>query len=150
MIQTGITKKPRLTCMVPVGGVECRVETTLNVYGCTAAQHMLRKVLCEGTHLVVEVVEGECVIVPKPVIQGYRNFAEIILLEHVLVPDNQFYDSKLLREGRIDREIKRSILRVVDRVDVSLCDRCLLPIAEDRDDDKSANHSRKETRSRSG
>ena len=102
------------------------------------------------TYRVKEIIKRVRIIVSEPVIQGYRNFAEIILLEHVLVPDNQFYDSKLLREGRIDREIKRSILRVVDRVDVSLCDRCLMPIAEDRDDDKSANHSRKETRSRSG
>ena len=88
-------------------------------------------------------VETECPILPsvligEPVLEQESNFAEILLPEHVFVPDNELEDTELVGERKVDRKIKRGIFGVVDWINCSLGDGCLLARVEHRYNDKTA------------
>ena len=51
--------------------------------------------------MVIYVVERVRPVVPEPVVEGDRNFAEVLLRERVLVPDDEFEDAELVREGYV-------------------------------------------------
>ena len=89
------------------------------------------------TYRVKEIIKRVGIIVSEPVIQGYRNFAEIILLEHVLVPHDELDDAKLVREREVYRKVERGVLGVVRRVDGALGHMCLVLRPQQRDDDDS-------------
>ena len=83
------------------------------------------------TYNVPGLVETECPILPsvligEPVLEQESNFAEILLPEHVFVPDNELEDTELVGERKVDRKIKRGIFGVVDWINGSLGDGCLL------------------------
>ena len=62
----------------------------------------------------------------QPVFEWQRNFAEVFLPEHVLVPDDELRNAKLVGERRVDQKIERGIFGVVDGIDCPLRDWCLL------------------------
>jgi len=54
-----------------------------------------------------------------------RNFAEVFLLGHDLIPYDELEDTKLVDEREVGREIEHGIF-VVDRIDSPLCNGRLL------------------------
>ena len=94
------------------------------------------------TYDVARLVETErpilpAVLISEPVLEWECNFAEILLPEHTFVPDNELEDTKLVGEGKVDREIKGGIFWVVDWINGSLGDGCLLARVEHRYDDET-------------
>jgi hypothetical protein len=94
------------------------------------------------TYDVPRLVETERPILPavligEPVLERESNFPKILLPEHIFVPDNELEDTKLVGERKVDREIKCGIFWVVDRIDGSLGDGCLLARVEHRYDDET-------------
>lgn len=73
----------------------------------------------------------------EPVLEWYGDLAEVILLEHIFVPDHQLNDSKLIGKGEIQRIFESGILWIVDRVACALGNRCLVSYTEDRNHDES-------------
>ena len=49
--------------------------------------------------MVIYVVERVWPVVPEPVVEGDRHFAEVFLRERVLVPDDEFEDAELDRKS---------------------------------------------------
>ena len=65
------------------------------------------------------------VLIGEPVLEWESNLAGIPLPEHIFVPDNE-----LVGERKVDRKIKGCIFGVVDRINGSLGDGCLLARVE--------------------
>ena len=89
------------------------------------------------TDLIIHIVERVRVSVPEPVFQGNPRLSEVILLEHVFVPNDELDDPELIREREVDGEVKRRILRVVRGIEGALRDRGLVAVPEEGDDDES-------------
>lgn len=61
---------------------------------------MLRSNLLRGTitHLVLGVAECEGIPIPEPILEGDGDLTEIVLLEHILVPDHQLNDTEFISQ----------------------------------------------------
>ena len=62
------------------------------------------------------------VLIGEPVLQRESNFPEILLPEHIFVPNNKLEDTELVGERKVDRKIKGGIFGVVDRINGLLGD----------------------------
>ena len=135
--------KPSLSWMVPVGGVDVRVETTLRDIGCSdidmqgARNRRKRSTSADGreggggtgTHSIIGIVEGEGASIAKPVLERKRDLAEVVLPEHVLVPDDELDGAELVGEREVDGKVERGLIGVVDRVESAFERGGLLPFA---------------------
>ena len=73
----------------------------------------------------------------EPVLEWYGDLAEVILLQHIFVPDHKLNDSKLIGKGEIQWIVESGILWIVDRVACALGNRGLVSYTEDRDHHES-------------
>ena len=83
------------------------------------------------TYDVPRLVETErpvfpAVLISEPVLEWESNLAGILLPEHIFVPDNELEDTELVGKRKVDRKIKGCIFGVVDRINGSLGNGCLL------------------------
>jgi hypothetical protein len=81
-------------------------------------------------------VEGKLPIV-EPVLEGKGDFAEVLFLEHILVPDDEFDDAEAIGKGEEDGKVERGVFGGIDRVDGSLGDGGLVAIVEEARDDEA-------------
>lgn len=130
--------KPSLSWILPDGGVELRDDCRLRaiIFQCARDQFWASRGAARMTHGVVRVVEGERAAIAEPVLQRDSGLSEVVLLEHVLVPDDELNDTEAVGEGKIDREVERRILRVERRIYGALGDGSLLAVAQDGDNNK--------------
>ncbi len=83
------------------------------------------------THLITQVLKPKRIPVPKPILERDPRLAQILLLEHILVPHHKLDDAQLIREREVDGEIKRRVLRAIRRVQSALRDRSLVLVPEE-------------------
>jgi len=76
-------------------------------------------------------------LISEPILERQRNFAEVFFREHVLIPDDELEDAKLVGKREVDRKFERGIFGVIDGIDSPLRDGCLLARAENRYDDET-------------
>jgi len=60
--------------------------------------------------------------------------AQMIVFDHVLVPDDKLERSKLVHKRRVYWEVERRVLRFIDGIEVALAHRRLEVLAQNRDD----------------
>lgn len=77
------------------------------------------------------------VAVAEPVLEGDVRLAEVLLAEHVLVPDDELDDAEAVGEGEEDGEVKGSVGRCPRGVDRLLHDGRRVPVAEERHQDEA-------------
>jgi hypothetical protein len=82
-------------------------------------------------------------LLDEPIIQRHRNFAEILLLKQILVPNDNLNDSDLVGKRQVDWKIEGGILRAVDRIEGPFDYRSLLAVIKDGHDDKAAQVNQK-------
>lgn len=71
--------------------------------------------------------------VDEPIIQGHRDFAEVVFLEQILVPNDELDNSDLVGKGEVDGKIERGVLWIVDWIESAFDNRGLLAVIEDGD-----------------
>ena len=81
------------------------------------------------------------VLLSQPTLEWKRKFAEVFLLEHILVPDDELEDAKLVDEREVDRGVERGIFGIVDGIDSPLHE-LLLARVEYQYDDKTKQNLR--------
>ena len=84
-------------------------------------------------YLIHRVVEKDGLAL-EPVLDGQGDFAEVVLPERVLVPDNKLESAHCLSEREKDGEFESGILRGIHGVECSFDIRGLLSFAKKRDD----------------
>jgi hypothetical protein len=93
--------------------------------------------VCIQTHLIIGVIKRIDPLLPEPIIQRQHDLAQILLLEHILVPNEELDDAKFIGEGEVEREIKCSIFGQVDGVGVAFENWGVEAGAEEGNDDES-------------
>ena len=101
------------------------------------------------TDLVFGILKSIGTAVSEPIL--YRNpcLAEVILLKHVFVPDDELDNAELIREGEVYGEFKGCILGIVSRVEGTLCDRSLEFRSKERGDNEATIGARTKVSGRS-
>ena len=67
----------------------------------------------------------------EPFVQWQRKLAQILLLEHVLIPDDELDHAKFIRDGEVYGKVESRILCIEDRVEGTLTDGRLESRAKD-------------------
>jgi hypothetical protein len=89
----------------------------------------------KDAHLVVWIIE--CIGgAGEPIFERERDFAQIVLLDHVFIPDDELDRTELICEREIYGEVKRRVLGWPDRVERAFDNGCLVARAEHGYDDK--------------
>jgi hypothetical protein len=64
-------------------------------------------------------------------IERQGNLAQVLLRQHVFIPDHKLHHAQLVCKGKVDREIECRVFGCVDRAHASFQDGCLEACAEE-------------------
>ena len=90
-----------------------------------------------AAHLIIGVLKRKRVPAPEPILKRDPRLAQIILLEHILVPHDELHDAELVREREVDGKVEGRVLGAVGRIYCPLRNGGLVLVPEQGDDNEA-------------